>query len=69
MEGERNFDHAGNIIELLTKAYERFKNQKSGRVALYIAGEIARLYYTTGKYEMVRFVSFLILGHEILYQD
>lgn len=53
MAAERSVDHAGIVIELLTKAYERFKNQKSGRVALYIAGEIARLYFEVGKYEMV----------------
>jgi hypothetical protein len=68
MEAERNVDHAGIVIELLTKSYERFKNQKSGRVALYIAGEIARLYYNTEKYEMV-FLKTLNLGHEILHAD
>ncbi|TPX36615.1 hypothetical protein SmJEL517_g01153 [Synchytrium microbalum] len=49
---ERQVDHASLSIELLTKSYEQFKRQRSGRTTLFLASEIARLYETSGKLEM-----------------
>ncbi|KAJ1558908.1 hypothetical protein HK096_006580 [Nowakowskiella sp. JEL0078] len=45
-------DHPSVIVELLTKAYEHFKKQKSSRTTLFIASEIARIYEESGKYDM-----------------
>ncbi|KAJ3218890.1 hypothetical protein HK099_004896 [Clydaea vesicula] len=49
---EKNVEHSVLVIELLTKAYEQFKFRKCGRTSLYLAGEIARLYYLGGKFDM-----------------
>ncbi|KAJ3393816.1 hypothetical protein HDU92_007453 [Lobulomyces angularis] len=49
---EKNIEHSVLVIELLTKAYEQFKFRKCGRTSLYLAGEIARLYYLGGKFDM-----------------
>ncbi|KAJ3037737.1 hypothetical protein HDV00_001387, partial [Rhizophlyctis rosea] len=49
---ERTTDHGALTIELLTKSYEQFKKHKSGRMTLYLASEIARVYEESGKFEM-----------------
>ncbi|KAI8815244.1 Gryzun, putative trafficking through golgi-domain-containing protein [Cladochytrium replicatum] len=49
---EGSLDHSALVIELLTKSYEQFKKQKSGRMTLYLAAEIARTYQESGKQEM-----------------
>ncbi|KAI8814094.1 Gryzun, putative trafficking through golgi-domain-containing protein [Cladochytrium replicatum] len=49
---EGSLDHSALVIELLTKSYEQFKKQKSGRMTLYLAAEIARIYQESGKQEM-----------------
>ena len=51
LENERNVDHSTLTIELLTKSYEQFKAQKTGRMTLYLASEIANTYLDAGKYE------------------
>ncbi|KAI9362023.1 Gryzun, putative trafficking through golgi-domain-containing protein [Zopfochytrium polystomum] len=52
LSAERQIDHGTMIIELLTKAYEQFKAHKSGRMTLFLASDIARMYETSGKQEM-----------------
>lgn len=49
---ERQVDNSSQKIELLTKRYEQFKKQRSGRMMLYIAAEIAVTYFEAGKYDM-----------------
>ncbi|KAI8374513.1 Gryzun, putative trafficking through golgi-domain-containing protein [Radiomyces spectabilis] len=49
---ERQVNHSGLTIELLTKSYEQFKRHRNGRMTLYLAAEIAGTYYETGKFEM-----------------
>ncbi|KAI8917170.1 Gryzun, putative trafficking through golgi-domain-containing protein [Powellomyces hirtus] len=49
---ERDVDHATFVIELLTKSYEQFKKHRAGRMTLFLASEIARVYEQSGKYEM-----------------
>ncbi|KAI9274175.1 Gryzun, putative trafficking through golgi-domain-containing protein [Sporodiniella umbellata] len=49
---EKVVDHAGLTIELLTKSYEQFKRYRNSRMTLYLAAEIAGMYYETGKYDM-----------------
>ncbi|ORY47827.1 hypothetical protein BCR33DRAFT_764198 [Rhizoclosmatium globosum] len=49
---ERSLDHTAHTIELLTKSYEQFKRAKSGRMTLFLAAEIARVYESAGKSEM-----------------
>jgi hypothetical protein len=51
LEAERNVDHSTLTVELLTKSYEQFKAQKTGRMTLYLASEIANTYLDAGKYE------------------
>ncbi|CAG8550412.1 7506_t:CDS:10 [Funneliformis caledonium] len=51
LEAERNVDHSTLTIELFTKSYEQFKAQKTGRMTLYLASEIANTYLEAGKYE------------------
>jgi trafficking protein particle complex subunit 11 len=51
LEAERNIDHSTLTIELLTKSYEQFKAQKTGRMTLYLASEIANTYLDARKYE------------------
>ncbi|CAI2164898.1 20189_t:CDS:10 [Funneliformis geosporum] len=51
LEAERNVDHSTTTIELFTKSYEQFKAQKTGRMTLYLASEIANTYLEAGKYE------------------
>ena len=41
LEAERNVDHSTLTIELLTKSYEQFMAQKTDRMTLYLASEIA----------------------------
>ncbi|KAI8915996.1 Gryzun, putative trafficking through golgi-domain-containing protein, partial [Gorgonomyces haynaldii] len=45
-------DHSAAVLELLTKAYEFFKKQKTSRMTLYMASEIARVYQQDGKHEI-----------------
>jgi hypothetical protein len=52
LAAERAIDHGTLIIELLTKSYEQFKKYKSGRMTLFLASEIARVYQFSGKHEM-----------------
>ncbi|CAG8671699.1 3712_t:CDS:10, partial [Acaulospora morrowiae] len=52
IEAERNLDHSTLTIELLTKSYEQFKKQKTGRMTLYLASQIAETYFEAGKYDM-----------------
>ncbi|CAO3693960.1 unnamed protein product [Rhizopus stolonifer] len=49
---EKEVDHSGLTIELLTKSYEQFKRYRNSRMTLYLAAEIAGMYYETGKYDM-----------------
>ncbi|KAB5589557.1 Glutathione transferase omega-1 [Ceratobasidium theobromae] len=56
---EKKIDHHGLIIELYTKAYETFKQQKVGqtRLTYYIAYRIAETHYESGKFDLaVKFV-------------
>ncbi|KAI9347023.1 Foie gras liver health family 1-domain-containing protein [Obelidium mucronatum] len=52
LEAERTTDHTSLTIDLLTKSYEQFKRQKSGRMTLFLAAEIARVYESSGRHEM-----------------
>ncbi|KAI8610738.1 Gryzun, putative trafficking through golgi-domain-containing protein [Chytriomyces sp. MP71] len=52
LSAERTIDHATLTIELLTKSYEQFKRHKSGRMTLFLAAEIARVYESSGKCDM-----------------
>ncbi|KAI9492284.1 Gryzun, putative trafficking through golgi-domain-containing protein [Zychaea mexicana] len=52
LANERQIDHSGLTIELLTKSYEQFKKYRNGRMTLYLAAEIAGTYYEAGKFEM-----------------
>ncbi|KAI8146339.1 Gryzun, putative trafficking through golgi-domain-containing protein [Fennellomyces sp. T-0311] len=52
LANERQVDHSGLTIELLTKSYEQFKKYRNGRMTLYLAAEIAGTYYETSKFEM-----------------
>ncbi|KAI9017652.1 Gryzun, putative trafficking through golgi-domain-containing protein [Gaertneriomyces semiglobifer] len=52
LAAENTIDHATIVIELLTKAYEQFKKHKAGRMTLYLASEIARVYQQSGRHEM-----------------
>ena len=45
-------DLATSVIELLTKAYEQFRDAKGIRMTLFLASEIARVYSESGKYDM-----------------
>ncbi|KAJ3205854.1 hypothetical protein HDU67_008582, partial [Dinochytrium kinnereticum] len=49
---QKKIDHGAVIIDLLTKSYEQFKSYRAGRMTLYLASEIARIYETSGKHEM-----------------
>ncbi|KAJ3383004.1 hypothetical protein HDU84_003911 [Entophlyctis sp. JEL0112] len=49
---ERHFDHGTHTIDILTKSYEQFKRAKNGRMTLFLAAEIARIYEASGKSEM-----------------
>ena len=51
LETEQKVDHSTLTIELLTKSYEQFKAQKTSRMTLYLASEIANTYLDAGKYE------------------
>lgn len=51
LEEEQSIDHSTLTIELYTKSYEQFKAQKTGRMTLYLASEIANTYLDAGKYE------------------
>ncbi|KAJ3416366.1 hypothetical protein HDV05_001934 [Chytridiales sp. JEL 0842] len=52
LAAERAVDHGTFVIDLLTKSYEQFKKYKSGRMTLFLASEIARVYHNSGKHEM-----------------
>ncbi|TPX72790.1 hypothetical protein SpCBS45565_g00138 [Spizellomyces sp. 'palustris'] len=52
LASERSVDHATLVIELLTRSYEQFKKHRAGRMTLFLASEIARVYEQSGKYEM-----------------
>ncbi|KAJ3241281.1 hypothetical protein HDU81_001266 [Chytriomyces hyalinus] len=52
LASERQIDHSTSAIELLTKSYEQFKRHKSGRMTLFLAAEIARMYQQAGKHDM-----------------
>ncbi|RHZ80693.1 hypothetical protein Glove_132g6 [Diversispora epigaea] len=52
IEAERHVDHSTLTIELLTKSYEQFKKQKTGRMTFYLASEIAGTYFMARKYDM-----------------
>ncbi|KAJ3175049.1 hypothetical protein HDU87_006445 [Geranomyces variabilis] len=52
LASEESVDHATLVIELLTKSYEQFKKHRAGRMTLFLASEIARVYEQSGKYEM-----------------
>ncbi|CAG8535127.1 12219_t:CDS:2 [Acaulospora colombiana] len=52
IDAERNVEHSTFTIELLTKSYEQFKKQKTGRMTLYLASEIAETYFEAEKYDM-----------------
>ncbi|KAJ3023675.1 hypothetical protein HKX48_001899 [Thoreauomyces humboldtii] len=52
LQKEDSVDHATFVIELLTKSYEQFKKQRAGRMTLFLASEIARVYEASGKHEM-----------------
>ncbi|KAJ3101625.1 hypothetical protein HDU97_001238 [Phlyctochytrium planicorne] len=49
---QKRIDHGAVIIDLLTKSYEQFKAYRAGRMTLYLASEIARIYEASGKHEM-----------------
>ncbi|PKC06517.1 hypothetical protein RhiirA5_419462 [Rhizophagus irregularis] len=51
LDAEQSIDHSTLTIELYTKSYEQFKAQKTGRMTLYLASEIANTYLDAGKYE------------------
>ncbi|GBC06239.1 hypothetical protein RclHR1_06700003 [Rhizophagus clarus] len=51
LDAEQSIDHSTLTIELYTKSYEQFKTQKTGRMTLYLASEIANTYLDAGKYE------------------
>ena len=48
-----NIDLSAAVIDLYTKAYEQFRDNKAIRMTLYLASEIARVYKQSGKYDMV----------------
>ncbi|KAJ3312349.1 hypothetical protein HDV04_003242 [Boothiomyces sp. JEL0838] len=52
MQEFQNYDFPGNIIELLSRAYETFKRLKYSRLTLYIASEIARIYSESHQYDL-----------------
>ncbi|KAJ3029995.1 UNVERIFIED_CONTAM: hypothetical protein HDU68_010458 [Siphonaria sp. JEL0065] len=52
LQTERTIDHTSKIIDLLTKSYEQFKRHKSGRMTLFLASEIARIYESGGRFDM-----------------
>ena len=54
LSNERSLSHADTVIELLTKAYEHFKQQKSNRMILHIASLMAEEYYEQEKYSMAK---------------
>ena len=39
-------------IDLFSRAYEQFKRWKNNRIMLFVAGEIANIYRTSGRHEM-----------------
>ncbi|KAJ1300005.1 hypothetical protein OPQ81_011839 [Rhizoctonia solani] len=51
---EKKIDHHSLIVELYTKAYETFKQQKAGqtRLTYYIAYRIAETHYESGKFDL-----------------
>ncbi|KAI8820769.1 Gryzun, putative trafficking through golgi-domain-containing protein [Fimicolochytrium jonesii] len=49
---QHGVDLATLVIELLTKSYEQFKKHRAGRMTLFLASEIARVYEMSGKYDM-----------------
>ncbi|KAG8690818.1 hypothetical protein FRC11_008923 [Ceratobasidium sp. 423] len=51
---EKKIDHHSLIVELYTKAYETFKQQKVGqtRLTYYIAYRIAETHYESGKFDL-----------------
>ncbi|EUC61804.1 glutathione transferase omega-1 [Rhizoctonia solani AG-3 Rhs1AP] len=51
---EKKIDHHSLIVELYTKAYETFKQQKTGqtRLTYYIAYRIAETHYESGKFDL-----------------
>jgi len=52
LNNESQFDYASLIIDILKKAYEQFKNQKNGRMTLYLARNIAKMYEEMNNYEI-----------------
>ncbi|KAI9203606.1 Gryzun, putative trafficking through golgi-domain-containing protein [Polychytrium aggregatum] len=52
LEQGKAVDHGALTIELFTKSYEQFRKQKSGRITLFLAAEIARVYERNSQYEM-----------------
>jgi len=52
LNNEEQVDYASLIIDILKKAYEQFKNQKNGRMTLYLARNIAKMYEEKNNYEI-----------------
>lgn len=52
LNNESQVDYASLIIDILKKAYEQFKNQKNGRMTLYLARNIAKMYEEKNNYEI-----------------
>ncbi|ORX82554.1 hypothetical protein BCR32DRAFT_267562 [Anaeromyces robustus] len=52
LNSESQIDYASVIIDILKKAYEQFKNQKNGRMTLYLARNIAKMYEEKNNYEI-----------------
>eukprot|EP01102_Stenamoeba_stenopodia_P018996 TRINITY_DN7057_c0_g1_i1.p1 TRINITY_DN7057_c0_g1~~TRINITY_DN7057_c0_g1_i1.p1 ORF type:complete len:1102 (-),score=294.74 TRINITY_DN7057_c0_g1_i1:121-3426(-) len=51
---EARFDHSTAIIQLLTKAYDKYKMGRLGRMILYLASEMAQEYFNSEKYKMAK---------------
>jgi len=52
LNSEKQVDYASLIIDILKKAYEQFKIQKNGRMTLYLARKIAKMYEEKNNYEI-----------------